>query len=129
MSSEAKRVKIFTLLELALGLALVVYGIVLIVGGSPAQMPAVMCGEGVFGLFFGARSALIANVPARIGKLVSFGLVALLIQVVCIVAIVMTIGTDHVAENPLPVCLSAIPAVFSLVIALLSRGMAKRAER
>ena len=33
------------------------------------------------------------------------------------------------AENPLPVCLSAIPAVFSLVIVLLSRGMAKRAER
>lgn len=129
MSSEAKRVKILTLIELALGLALVVFGIVLIVNGNPAQAPGILCGEGVFTLFFGARAALIANVPARIGKLVTFGLIALLIQVACAVAIVMMVGTDHVAENPVPVCLSAVPAVVSLVIVLLSRGMAKRAER
>lgn len=129
MSSEAKRVKILTLIELALGLALIVVGIVLVVGGQAAQAPFVLCGEGVVSLVFGGRAALIANVPARIGKLVSLALIICLVQAACVAGIVMLVGTDQVKENLLPVCCAAVPAFVSLTIALLSRGIAKRAER
>lgn len=129
MSSEAKRVKILTLVEMFLGLALVVAGIVFVVGGASTAAPFVLCGEGALSLVFGARGALIANVPARIGKIVSLGLVVLLLQAACVAAIVFLVGPDEVADNLPPVCLSAVPALVTLVAVLLSRGMAKRAER
>ncbi len=129
MSSEAKRVKILTLLEMALGLALVVLGIVFVVQQRTTGSAYVLCGEGVLGLVLGVRGALIANVPARIGKLVTIGAVVLLLQICCIVGVVMLTGPDKVAQDPVPTCASAVPAVLTLAIVLLSRGMAKRAER
>ncbi|MBO7674561.1 MAG: hypothetical protein J6S63_06085 [Atopobiaceae bacterium] len=129
MSAEAKRVKILTLIELVLGLAIVVTGVVLVVLGAASAAPFVLCGEGVLTLVFGARAALIANVPARIGKLVSLALIVLLLQIACLVGIVFLIGPDQVSQDPIPVFAAALPAVFSVTIALLSNGIAKRAER
>ncbi len=129
MSSEAKRVKILTLIELLLGLAIVICGIVLGIMGAATAAPYVLAGEGVVSMFFGARGALIANVPARIGKLATFGLIVLVIQLVCVGIVVCMVGPNNVAEDPVPVCLSVIPALLTLAIMLLSRGMAKRAER
>lgn len=129
MSSEAKRIKILTLIELALGLALLVFGIVLIVGGGNNNAPFVLCGEGVIGLFFGARGAIIANVPARMGKLVSLGAIVLLLQIACVIGIIMLTDPQNVSQDPAPTCAAAIPAVITLVAVLLARGMTKRAER
>ena len=129
MSSEAKRVKILTLIELFLGVALVAYGIVLLVTGAKNASPYVLCGEGAISLVFGVRGALIANVPARIGKLVAFGIVVLLLQLACVAAIVYFTGPSEVPHEPLPVCASAVPAIITLIAVILSRGMAKRAER
>lgn len=129
MSSEAKRVKILTLIELLLGLAIVICGIVLGIMEAATAAPYVLAGEGVVSMFFGARGALIANVPARIGKLATFGLIVLVIQLVCVGIVVYMVGPNNVAEDPVPVCLSVIPALLTLAIMLLSRGMAKRAER
>ena len=129
MSAEAKRVKILTLIELILGLAVVVLGIVLIILGSKTAAPFVLCGEGVVSVVFGVRGALIANVPARIGKLVTLGLVVLLLQVACIVGVVFLIGSNEVSKEPLPVCASAVPALITLIAVVLARGIAKRAER
>lgn len=129
MSSEAKRVKILTLVELLLGLALVVVGIVFVVMGAATVAPYVLCGEGALTLVFGVRGALIANVPAHIGKLVVKAVVALVVQIACIAAIVYLIGPENVGSDPIMPCAAAAPVVFSLAIALLSRGMAKRAER
>lgn len=129
MSSEAKRVKIFTLLALFAGLALIVYGVVRLIGGNSSTDSYVICGEGVLTLVFGARGALIANVPARLGKLATFAFVVFLVQLVCVAGAVLLIQPENVANDPVPVCACAVPAVISLVIALLSRGIAKRAER
>ena len=129
MSAEAKRVKILTLIELFLGLAVAVAGIVLLVMGAKTAAPFVLCGEGVVSVVFGARGALIANVPARIGKLATLGLVVLLLQVACIVGVVFLIGPNEVTREPLPVCVSVLPAIVTLIIVVLSRGIAKRAER
>lgn len=129
MSSEAKRVKILTLIELILGLVIVVCGLALGIMGATTAAPYVLAGEGVVSLFFGARGALIANVPARIGKLVTLGLIMLVIQLACLGIVVYLVGVNNVAEDPVPVCLSVIPALLTLAIVLLSRGMAKRAER
>ncbi len=129
MSAEAKRVKIFTLIELFLGIALVVFGIVLLVTGAKNASPYVLCGEGAISLVFGVRGALIANVPARIGKLVVFGLVIFLLQAACVAAIVYLTGPSEVSKEPLPVCASVVPAIVTLIAVFLARGMAKRAER
>lgn len=129
MSSEAKRVKILTLIELLLGFAIVILGIVLLVMGAKTMAPAILCGEGVITLIFGVRGALIANVPARIGKLVTFGLIVFLLQVACIAGIVFLIGPNEVQNDPVPVCAAAVPAVITFIAVLLARGMAKRAER
>lgn len=129
MSAEAKRVKILTLIELFLGAALVVFGIVLLVTGAKNSSPYVLCGEGVVSLVFGVRGALIANVPARIGKLVTFGIVVFLLQAACVAAIVYFTGPNEVPNEPAPVCASVVSAIVTLVAVLLARGMAKRAER
>lgn len=129
MSSEAKRVKILTLVELLLGLVIVVCGLVLGILGATTAAPYVLAGEGVVTLFFGARGALIANVPARIGKLTSLGLIAFVIQLACVGIVVYLVGANNVTDDPVQVCLSAIPALFTIAIVLLSNGMAKRAER
>ena len=129
MSAEAKRVKILTLIELLLGLAVVILGIVLLVMGAKTAAPYVLCGEGVISLVFGVRGALIANVPARIGKLVTLGLVVLLLQIACIAGIVFLIGPNEVPKEPLPVCASVVPALITLIAVVLARGIAKRAER
>lgn len=130
VSSESKRIKLITLFELFLGLALLVAGIVLIVMGvMPKKPAAVLAGEGIVTLLFGGRGALIANVPARISKLVTLALIVGLVQIACIAGIVFFVGTDHVQENVGIIAASAVPAVLSLVIWCLSRGMAKRAER
>jgi len=129
MSSEAKRVKILTLIELMLGFVLVVTGIVLIALGATVAAPLALCADGVLTLVFGARGALIANVPARIGKLASLALIVLLLQVACLVGIVLLIGPGNVSQEPIPVFAAAMPAIFSLAVALLSNGIAKRAER
>ena len=129
MSSEAKRVKILTLVALVLGLGLAIMGIVLAVMGSATAAPYVLAGEGVVTLVCGARGALIANVPARISKLATLALVLFAVQVACIVGVVMLIGgPDKVTDEPAIACASVAPAVISLVIFFLSRGMAKRAE-
>ena len=129
MSSEAKRVKILTLIELALGLALIIMGIVFVVGGAATAAPYVLCGEGVLTLLFGGRGALIANVPARIGKLVTLALVVFLLQLACVAGIAYLIGPDNVSQELPTVCTAAIPAIITLIAMLLARGMAKRAER
>ena len=129
MSSEAKRVKILTLIELILGLVLVVTGVVLAVMGAVTVAPFVLCGDGILTMVFGARGALIANVPARIGNLTSLALIAMLLQIVCLVGIVLLIGPSNVSEDPVPIFEAALPAIFSVTIALLSNGIAKRAER
>ena len=130
MSSEAKRIKILTLVALVCGLGIAIAGIVLAVMGATTAAPYVLVGEGVLTLVCGARGALIANVPARIGKLATLALVLFLLQVACIVGVVfLGGGPEKVADEPAVVCASVVPALISLVIFFLSRGMAKRAER
>ncbi|MDO4538410.1 MAG: hypothetical protein Q4B54_09640 [Coriobacteriales bacterium] len=129
MSAEAKRVKIITLLEIALGLVLLVFGVVIKTMGNPTAAPLVVAGEGLVTLFFGGRGALIANVPARIGKLATLAFIMLLVQVACVVGAVMIIGPENVGNDPAQVAVACLPVPFTLAIALQSRGMAKRAER
>ncbi|MDO4798227.1 MAG: hypothetical protein Q4A01_09455 [Coriobacteriales bacterium] len=129
MSSEAKRVKILTLIELALGLALIVYGIVLIVGGMTSGAAYALCGEGAITMVFGVRGALIANVPARMGKLVTLGIVILLLQLACVAGVVMLTGPDKVAEQPVNTGISVVPALITLIAIFLARGITKKAER
>lgn len=129
MSSEVKRVKILTLIELFLGLALLVLGLVSILGGALTTSPYLVLGEGLVTVVFGVRGALIANVPARIGKLFAKALILALVQIVCVAGVVYITGTDNVSKEPLMAVAACVPIVFSLAIALLSRGIAKRAER
>lgn len=129
MSAEAKRVKVLMLAELFLGMALVVLGIALLVMGAATASPALLCGEGVLTLFLGVRGALIVNVPARIPKLVTLGAIMLLLQLACVVGIVFLTGTDNIANDPVPVVAGAVPCLLTLIAVLMSRGIAKRAER
>ncbi len=129
MSAEAKRVKILTLIELALGLALVVFGVVLLISHVATSAPFILCGEGLLTLFFGARGALIANVPARIGKLATLALIIFVVQLACAVGVIMMVGPENVSNEVGPVACACAPALVTLIIAILSRGIAKRAER
>lgn len=129
MSKEAKRIKILTLVSMAVGLVCVIAAIVLMVQAAPAAVAGLLGAEGALTIFFGARGALIANVPARMGQLVKLSLIILIVQVLLLVGIVMTIGPDHAAENPAVLCGSGMPCLITLIICLLSRGMTKRAER
>ena len=130
VSSESKRIKLITLFELFLGLALLVGGIVLIVMGvMPKKPAAVLAGEGLVTLLFGGRGALIANVPSRISKLVTLALIIAIVQIACVAGIVFLVGMDHVQENVGVIVASAVPPILTIVIWILSRGMAKRAER
>lgn len=129
MSQEAKRVKILTLAELVGGLALICYAIVMAVMGGAAAVCALIGVDGCVTLVFGMRGALIANVPARIGKLATLALIVLAIQAALVCAVVYAVGPDQVSTDPIPVIVEALPAVVTLVIFLLARGIAKRAER
>ena len=130
MSQEVRRVKLLVLLSMALGLVLVVLGIINALGAGDAAMPYyVLCGEGALTLVYGARGALVANVPARIGKLATLALVVFVAQVACVAGIVYLVGADAIKDNPMPVAAAAAPAVLSLIEGLLARGIAKRAER
>lgn len=129
MSQEAKRVKILTLAELLGGFALICYAIVSAVMGAATAVCALVGIDGLVTLVFGVRGALIANVPARIGKLAGFALVILVVQLALVCAVVFAMGPDQVQQEPIPVIVEAIPAVVTLAILVLSRGMAKRAER
>ena len=130
MSSEVKRVKLLTLLSLLLGLGTLVFGIVLIVMGM-ASMPVggVVCADGFLTLFFGGRGALLANVPAKMPNLAKLAIVILILQCALIAAIVFLIGPDHVKDQIAPVVCASVNAVITLVILILARGIAKRAER
>lgn len=129
MSAEAKRVKALILVELLLGALLMIFGVVLAIMGAQTAAPYALCAEGLVTSVFGVRGALIANVPARIGKIVTKGLVVLLFQIACVVGIVFLLGPNEAADDPLPVCAAAVPAVITVVAVLLAHGMAKRAER
>ncbi|MBR3314918.1 MAG: hypothetical protein IKG18_12350 [Atopobiaceae bacterium] len=129
MSSEAKRVKLLTLAEMFLGLIVLIGGIVAAFMG-PLDVVAgiILAAEGLVSLIFGARGALIANVPARIGKLARIALIIQLVQIVSCVAIGLITGADEQHEIIAIVCGALLP-VISLVILILSRGMEKHAER
>ena len=129
VSSEAKRVKLLTLAEMFLGLIVLIGGIVAAFMG-PLDLVAgiILAAEGLVSLIFGARGALIANVPARIGKLARIALIIQLLQIVSCVAIGLITGADEQHEIIAIVCGALLP-VISLVILILSRGMEKRAER
>ena len=129
MSSEAKRVKLLTLAEMFLGLIVLVGGIVAAAMG-PLDMIAglALACEGIVGLIFGAKGALIANVPARIGKLARIALIVQIVQILACVAIVYITGAAEQHEL-VAIAGGVLLPVISLVILLLSRGMAKRAER
>ncbi|MBR3158197.1 MAG: hypothetical protein IKF14_03740 [Atopobiaceae bacterium] len=129
MSSEAKRVKLLTLAEMFLGLIVLIGGIVAVFMG-PLDVVAgiILAAEGLVSLIFGARGALIANVPARIGKLARIALIIQLVQIVSCVAIGLITGADEQHEIIAIVCGALLP-VISLVILILSRGMEKHAER
>jgi len=130
MSQEVRRVKLLVLLSMALGLVLVVLGIINAMSAGDAATPYfVLCGEGVLTLVYGARAALVANVPARIGKLATLALIVLLLQLACVAGIVYLIGVDTVKDNPVPVAIAGVPALLNLIECLLARGIAKRAER
>lgn len=129
MSSEAKRVKILTLIQLGFGLILFGYAISLLVRGIDAIVCSALAADGVITFFLGVRGALIANVPARIAKLATLALIFCVLQIACTVVVVCSVGVDNVGDNLLPVAASAVPALTSFVIWLLSHGMAKRAER
>ncbi len=129
MSSEAKRVKILTLIALFAGIGLIAYAVISLVGDNSSTSSYVVGGEGLFTLVFGVRGALIANVPARLGKLATFAFVVFLLQVACIAGVVFLVKPENISQNFVPVVVAAVPALISLVIALLSRGIAKRAER
>ena len=130
MSTEVKRVKLLTLLELFLGMAVLVGGIVVAVMALVEQ-PAgfVIAGEGLVTLLFGARAALIVNVPARIAKVVKLALIVMLVQIACAVAAVMLMDMDGKKDMVVAVCGGFLPAIITFVIMMLSRGIAKRAER
>ena len=129
MSSEAKRIKLLTLAELVLGVAILVLGVVMLIQGKSSTPNYVLCGEGLLTFVFGVRGSLIANVPARMGKLVPFGAIVLLCQIACAAGIVYLVGTDKVGDELPVVCASVAPALVTLVAVILARGMAKRAER
>lgn len=128
MSSEAKRIKILTLIELFLGLVIAVTAGIYATGVSSPTHCFVVVGEGILTLILGARGALIANVPARIGKLVPLFLIALLVQVACTAAVFVLSDPPNSGEYLTCIC-AAVPALVSLIIIFLARGMAKRAER
>lgn len=128
MSAEAKRIKILTLFELFVGLVIAVAAGIYATGDSSPTDCFVVIGEGVLTLVLAARGALIANVPARIGKLVPLFLVTLLVQVAC-AACVFYLADPVSNGEPLTTILAAVPAFVSLLIVVLARGMAKRAER
>ena len=129
MSSEVKRVKLLTLLSLLLGLGTLVFGIVLIVMGTSMPVGGVVCADGFLTLFFGGRGALLANVPAKMPNLAKLAIVILILQCALIAAIVFLIGPDHVKDQIAPVVCASVNAVITLVILILARGIAKRAER
>jgi hypothetical protein len=129
MSTEAKRIKILTLVAMAVGLVCVIVPIVLWMQSAPAALAGLLGAEGAITIIYGGRGALIANVPARIGQLVKLSLIVCVVQAALIGCMIMVIGQDHIAENPLAIGCAAVPFFISLIICLLSRGMAKRAER
>ena len=129
MSSEVKRVKLLTLLSLLLGVGTLVFGIVLIVMGASMPVGGVVCADGFLTLFFGGRGALLANVPAKMPNLAKLAIVILILQCALIAAAVFLIGPDHVKDQIAPVVCASVNAVVTLVILILARGIAKRAER
>jgi hypothetical protein len=129
MSQEAKRVKILTLVELALGVVLIGPAIYLLVSGAGSLCAGLVGLDGVLTLVFGGKGALVANVPARMPQLVRLSIIALVAQVALVAAIVYAVGPDKVGESPVAVVCAAVPCVVTLVCLLLARGIAKRAER
>lgn len=130
VSKEVKRVKLLTLIELFLGAVVLVSGIVVGVMGLVEQPASfTIAGEGLLTLVFGARAALILNVPARIAKVVKLALVVLLLQIACLVAAVMLMDMDGKKDMVVAVCGGFLPALLTCTIMMLSRGIAKRAER
>ena len=129
MSSEVKRVKLLTLLSLLFGFAMLAYGIVLIVTGTAIPVSGVVCTDGLLTVVFGGRGALLANVPAKMPNLAKLAFAFFLLQCALVAAIVFLIGPDHVKDQIAPVVCTSVNAVYTLVICLLSRGIAKRAER
>ena len=129
MSSESKRVKLLTLAELFLGIIVAVAGVVAAFAG-PLDLVAglILAAEGLVSVVFGVKGALIANVPARIGRLARIALVVQLVQILACVIIGVETGADEQHEIVAIVGGALLPLI-SLVILLLSRGMEKRAER
>ena len=129
MSSESKRVKLLTLAELFLGIIVTVAGLIAAFAG-PLDLVAglILAAEGLVSVVFGVRGALIANVPARIGKLARIALFVQLAQILAVVIMGVITGADEQHEIVAIVGGALLPLI-SLVIFILSRGMEKRAER
>ena len=61
-------------------------------------------------------------------RIFTLGTIAI-VQIACVAGIVFLVGMDHVQENVGVIVASAVPPILTIVIWILSRGMAKRAER
>lgn len=110
--------------------SLMVIGAIVVLVMGLVEMPSacVVIGEGLLTAVFGVRGALITNVPARVPKLVSLALITLVIQVACVGVIVYLTGVDGKKDIAM-VCGCSAVALLSLIVWVLSRSMAKKAER
>lgn len=125
MSSDSKRIKIFTLVSLFYGVVATIMGIVLAVTTSDATSAPVAC-TGIVSIVLGIRGSLIANVPSTIAKLVKLAVIAFIVQVlVCVVALLL-VGPENVNDYVLPFSLMLISLIVTLIVAILSQNLNKK---
>jgi len=125
MPQDAKLVKIFSLIALAMGLIVTVMGIVALATGAEGLSPKLTVVGGILTLVLAARMSMLVNVPSNASKVVSCGLGGFLGDAACAGA---SVGVDGATALHRPAVL-CVCALVMLLAVLMARRVVKRLEQ
>ena len=126
MTGQGKLLKIFCLAALFTGLASLVYGIVLAVGNFVDIDAWMTAGEGALASVYGARTAILANVPSNTSKISKK---ALALSVAGIAVVACFVAVETLSVTPIQLGLAVVVCVVGVVSALIARGIVKEQMR
>lgn len=127
MSQDSKRIKISAIVTMIYGLAAVVAGIVLLVGGH-GLVGALVLVSGVLSAFLGVRGALIANVPSTTPALVKLSGGMFAVQAADSAGVVAVQGPQQVNQDPVAICCTLLSALLALILLILSHRLKKQLD-